>query len=245
VSAHAGARVRIGTSGWSYAHWRGVLYERGTRDLLARYAREFDTVELNASFYRWPSVERFTEWRRRLPEGFTLAVKAPRGLTHARRLHATPEWMQRIGAGLDALGERSGPLLVQLPPALERDDELLATFLAALPVRARPAVEFRHPSWHDDEVAAVLEHYGAAACIVSGPGMETIESVTAPFVYVRMHGPEDAPMYAGAYGPAALDRWAERVRGWARDGREVFVYFNNDLGGHAVRDARWLRDALR
>lgn len=237
--------VRIGTSGWSYAHWRGVLYERGTKDLLARYVRSFDTVELNASFYRWPAAPRFAAWRERLPRGFVMTVKAPRGLTHARRLQPTSAWMARIDDGLAALGDRCGPLLVQLPPTLARDDDLLDAFLADLPARARPVMELRHPSWDAPEVYALLARRGAAYCVMDGPGLATVPRVTAPFAYVRLHGPDTAAMYAGGYSHEALTSWAERIAAWAGDGIDVLVYFNNDLGGHAVRDAQALREILR
>lgn len=237
-------QVHVGTSGWSYAHWRGVLYERGTKDLLGRFVREFDTVELNASFYHWPTDARFAAWRDKLPDGFVMSVKAPRGITHARRLQLTSPWAQRIAAGLGALGDRSGPLLVQLPPALERDDALLDDFLGALPPIARTAVELRHRSWEADEVFEILERHGAAYCIMNGPGLTTTLRVTAPFVYVRLHGPAEQEIYAGGYSDRALSEWAERIDTWRREGREVFVYFNNDLGGHAVLDARTLRSDL-
>lgn len=235
-----GARVRVGTSGWSYPHWRGVLYERGTKDLLARFVRSFDTVELNASFYRWPSPARFAAWRDRLPDGFVMTVKAPRGLTHARRLQPTASWMSRIDAGLAALGDRCGPLLAQLPPTLERDDALLEDFLAALPARARPVMELRHPSWDAEEVYALLGRRGAAYCVMDGPGLATIPRVTTRLAYVRLHGPASEAMYAGGYSSVALAVWARRIAAWAADGVDVLVYFNNDLGGHAVRDAQAL-----
>lgn len=109
----------VGTSGWSYDHWSGVLYPPGLppRDRLARYVESFDTVELNASYYRWPGVPSFASWRRRLPDGFRMTVKAPRGLTHARKLAAPEAWVERILAGWVALDDRRGMLLVQLPPA--------------------------------------------------------------------------------------------------------------------------------
>ena len=119
--------VRIGTSGWSYDHWAGVLYPPGMppRDRLQRYVSVFDTVELNASFYRWPAPPRFESWNRRLPPGFAMTVKAPRGLTHARKLYAPEEWLTRISAGLHELGDKRAVVLVQLPPKMERDDERL------------------------------------------------------------------------------------------------------------------------
>jgi uncharacterized protein YecE (DUF72 family) len=237
------ARAWIGTSGWSYDHWRGVLYDPGTRDRLARYVREFDTVELNASFYRWPRPERFAGWRDRLPVGFVMSVKAPRGVTHARHLTLTPEWRERIATGLDALGPARGPMLAQLPPKDERDDDRLAAFLDALPPDTRPVLELRHPSWVDEDVFRLLESHGAAYCVMSGAGLPCELRATASFVYVRLHGPADT-LYNGSYGPDAIAWWAARIREWLAQGRDVYAYFNNDLGGNAVRDARALRDAL-
>lgn len=236
-------RAWIGTSGWSYPHWRGVLYEPGTRDQLARYVREFDTVELNTSFYRWPRAERFAAWRERLPPGFELAVKAPRGVTHARSLQLTPEWQERIAAGLAALGGMRGPFLAQLPPGAERDDARLTAFLEGLPPDSRPVMELRHPSWVDEAVFQILERHGAAYCVMSGAGLPCVLRATAPFVYVRLHGPDDT-LYSGSYGRESISWWADRIREWLAQGRDVYAYFNNDLGGNAVRDAWALRDAL-
>jgi uncharacterized protein YecE (DUF72 family) len=236
--------VHIGTSGWSYAHWRGVLYEPGTRDQLGRYLREFDTVELNASFYRWPPPARFAAWRERLPSSATMSVKAPRGVTHARRLELSEEWARRIQDGLRALGPRRGPFLVQLPPTLERDDDRLDAFLGMLPAEARPAVELRHPSWVDDDVFALLSRHGAAYAVMSGAHLACELRATAPFVYVRLHGPDHDALYQGSYPPESIAWWAARIEEWRSQGREVFAYFNNDLDGNAVRDARALRDAL-
>jgi uncharacterized protein YecE (DUF72 family) len=244
VSSDPFPRVRIGTSGWSYPHWRGILYPPGTRDQLAVYAGEFDTVELNTSFYRWPRAERFAAWRDRLPEDFSLAVKAPRGVSHARILQVTPAWHDRIAEGLNAVGARLGPFLVQLPPSAVRDDDRLDAFLAALPPRARPVMELRHPSWVAEPVFEILERRGAAYCVMSGAGLPCILRATAPFVYVRLHGP-DEHLYEGSYDPDAIAWWAERIREWTAQGREVYAYFNNDLGGNAVRDARALRRLLR
>ncbi len=156
--------VHIGTSGWSYDHWDVVLYPPGTppRDRLAHYVRRFDTVELNASFYRWPRTATFASWRRRLPEGFGLSVKAPRGLTHAKRLYAPETWTGRLTECWHELGDKRAVLLVQLAPTQARDDARLDFFLGLLPDWLRVAVEFRHPSWHDEAVYALLERHGAA-----------------------------------------------------------------------------------
>jgi uncharacterized protein YecE (DUF72 family) len=235
--------VSIGTSGWSYDHWDGVLYPPGTppRDRLAHYVRRFDTVELNASFYRWPRTATFASWRRRLPPGFGLSVKAPRGLTHAKKLYAPEVWVERMVSCWHELGDRRAVLLVQMHPAHERDDARLDCFLSRLPDWMRVAVEFRHPSWHVEEVFALLERHGAAYCVMSGAQLPCILRATAPFVYVRMHGPDREHLYAGSYPESDLRWWADRIREWAGAGRDVYVYFNNDGYGHAVRDAEELR----
>lgn len=235
--------MHVGTSGWSYDHWDGVLYPPGTppRDRLAHYVRRFGTVELNASSYRWPRTATFASWRRRLPPGFQLSVKAPRGLTHAKRLYAPETWVGRITECWHELGDRRAVLLVQLPPTQARDDARLDFFLGLLPDWVRVAVEFRHPSWHDEAVYALLERHGAAYCVMSGAGLPCVLRATAPFVYVRLHGPDDASLYAGSYPDADLRWWADRIGEWARDGREVYAYFNNDGHGHAVRNAETLR----
>lgn len=241
--------IRIGTSGWSYNHWSGVLYERGlpSGQRLARYAAEFDTVELNGSFYRWPSDEWFARWRDQLPPGFLMAVKAARGLTHARRLRSPEIWIERMHRGWAVLGDRAGPLLVQLHPAFERDEvssARLDDFLGAMPSAIPVAVEFRHPSWDDAAVYDLLENHGAAYVVMSGAGLPCVLRATARFVYVRLHGPDPGALYGGSYSSEDLRWWAERIREWDAQGRDVLAFFNNDLGGNAVRNARELRSNL-
>lgn len=181
----------IGTSGWSYDHWEHVLYPPGTAPAkrLEIYTRAFSTVELNASFYRWPRSSTFAGWNRRLPEGFRMTVKAPRGLTHAKKLYAPETWSRRIAESWHELRDRRGVLLVQLPPAQARDDARLDWFLAGLPDWLPVAVEFRHDSWVHPEVFELLRRHGAAYCVMSGAGLPCVLEATAPFVYVRFHGP--------------------------------------------------------
>ena len=233
----------IGTSGWSYDHWDGVLYPPGLppRERLATYVRAFRTVEVNSTFYHWPRPATFAGWRRRLPEGFSLATKAPRGLTHGARLYAPERWIERIALGLHELGARRGPLLVQTPPDLPRDLPRLAYFLARLPPWLRVACEFRHPSWHGEETFALLEEFGAAYCVMSGAGLPCILRATATLVYLRLHGPEQGHLYAGSYSRDDLDWWAARIGEWLARGHTVHAYFNNDGDGNAVRDAAALR----
>lgn len=236
----------MGTSGWSYDHWDGVLYPLGTPAArrLAHYVAAFDTVELNASFYRWPRPAVFGGWRERLPAGFRMAVKAPRGLTHARRLREPAVWVERMTPGIEALGDRFAVLLVQLPPDLERDDALLEAFLAAMPAWVPVAVELRHVTWQDEDVFALLAARGAAYVVMSGAHLPCILRATAPFVYVRLHGPDAEHLYAGSYPGPDLDWWAARFREWSAAGLDVYGYCNNDGGGNAVRDARGLLQRL-
>jgi uncharacterized protein YecE (DUF72 family) len=202
--------------------------------------RRFDTVELNASFYRWPRTATFASWRRRLPPGFGLSVKAPRGLTHAKRLYAPEVWVDRLVSCWHELGDKRAVLLVQLHPGHERDDARLDFFLGRLPDWMRVAVEFRHVSWHDEAVYALLERRGAAYTVMSGARLPCVLRATAPFVYVRMHGPDPDHLYGGSYSTEDLRWWADRVREWSAGGRDVYVYFNNDGYGHAVRNAEEL-----
>ena len=236
----------VGTSGWSYDHRDGVLSRPGlpAAHRLQHHTAEFRTVKVNESFYRWPRTASFASWRRRLPEGFRMTVKAPRGLTHARRLYSPEQWVERITAGLHELGDRRGPLLVQLPPAMPRDDARLGYFLGRLPDWIPVAVELRHPTWQAEEVFELLARHGAAYVVMSGANLPCVLRATAPFVYVRLHGPDRDHLYAGSYSGADLGWWADRMREWAGQGRDVYAYFNNDGGGNAVRDARELRRQL-
>jgi uncharacterized protein YecE (DUF72 family) len=238
--------VRIGTSGWSYDHWTNVLYPPGLPSArrLSRYVEEFDTVELNASFYRWPKDSTFAGWREQLPNGFTMSVKAHRGLTHYRRLASPDPWIERFERCWQLLGDRHGVLLVQLHPEQRRDDARLDDFLADMPGSIRVAVELRHPSWDDLAVYALLEHRRAAYVVMSGAGLPCIPRATTDFVYVRMHGPDPQAMYAGSYSTDEIRVWAERIGKWNAEGRDVWLYFNNDPHGHAVRNARVLRDLV-
>jgi uncharacterized protein YecE (DUF72 family) len=238
--------VHVGTSGWSYDHWESVLYPPGTpvKNRLELYTRRFQTAELNASFYRWPKDATFAGWRRRLPAGFLLSVKASRGLTHAKRLYAPEQWLERISHSWHELGDRRGVVLFQLAPGQARDDARLDYLLARVPAWMRVAVEFRHPSWQDEQVYQLLERRQAAYCVMSGAGLPCVLRATASFVYVRLHGPDDRHLYGGSYTDAELGWWAQRILEWEAAGHDVFAYFNNDGGGNAVRNACTLRHLL-
>jgi uncharacterized protein YecE (DUF72 family) len=238
--------VHIGTSGWSYAHWAGVLYPEGlpAPRRLDYYVPRFRTAELNSSYYRWPSDAAFDHWRRRLPDGFRLSVKAPALLTHIQKLFAPERWLTRIARSVARLGTRRGVLLVQLPPAAALDYPRLEYFLARVPAKLPVAVEFRHPSWHQESVFQLLEQHDVAYCVMSGAGLPCILRATARFVYVRLHGPDPHRMYGGSYTDDDMRWWADRIREWDGMRRDVFVYFNNDGGGNAVRNADTLKRIL-
>jgi len=231
----------VGTSGWQYRDWRGVLYPEGVpqRLRLETYAREFPTVESNNAFYRLPGREVFASWRERTPPGFVMAVKASRFLTHIRRLNQPEEPVARLMAAAAGLGEKLGPVLLQLPPSLKAGPALLDRCLACFPRGVRVAVEPRHPSWWCEDTRAVLEARGAALCWADRLGRPQAPFWrTAPWGYVRLH--EGRSAYA--YGERALRTWAARVRDAAWP--DAYVYFNNDPGGAAVRNARRLTALL-
>ncbi|MFE3451819.1 DUF72 domain-containing protein [Nonomuraea sp. NPDC059194] len=226
----------VGTSGWQYRDWRGVLYPDKVpqRLWLETYTETFRTVESNNAFYRLPSTETFAGWAERTPEGFVMAVKASRYLTHIKRLTDPEEPVERLMAAVEGLKAKLGPILLQLPPTLKADPGKLDRCLACFPRATRVAVEFRHPSWWSDEVRSVLEARRAALCwadresrVLNPPWR------TAEWGYVRLHEGRATPR--PAYGEAALRSWARRVHetGW----RQAYVYFNNDPGGAAVRNA--------
>lgn len=236
----------IGTSGWSYDHWQGILYPHGTPvwERLRYYVQVANTVELNASFYRWPKPATFQSWQRRLPQGFLFTVKAPRHLTHTKRLYAPENWISRIAHCWHLLGDKRAIFLVQLSPNFPVDLARLRYFLATMPHWIRMAFEFRHPSWHQDAVFQLLEEFSAAYCVMSGAYLPCILRATAPFVYIRLHGPDPHHLYGGSYSDADLHWWSQRIREWEAQGKDVFAYFNNDVNGYAVYNSEKLRQLL-
>jgi uncharacterized protein YecE (DUF72 family) len=232
VTAH------VGTSGWQYADWRGHLYPAGLpqRLWLEHYASRFATVEVNNAFYRLPSREVFEQWRDRTPPGFVIAVKASRYITHIKRLREPAEPVARLMERATGLGDRLGPVLLQLPPNLQVDAERLADCLARFPPGVRVAVEARHPSWWCDAVREALTVHGAALCWADRQSRPVTPLWrTAGWGYLRLH--EGAAHPPPRYGRQALRSWAERLAAtWGR-AEDVYVYFNNDTGGAAVDDA--------
>jgi uncharacterized protein YecE (DUF72 family) len=238
--------VRIGCSGWSYKDWRGVLYPPGlaASAWLRRYAESFDTVEVNATFYRLQSAATVRGWAEQVPDGFLFAVKASRYLTHMRRLRGIETGIERFWKPLAPLREsgKLGPVLWQLPESFHRDDETLAAALAQLP-EGQHCFEFRHRSWFAAPVYELLERHGASL-VIGDDGRRPLPDAApaGPLVYVRFHYGHRGR--DGNYSGRELAVWRRRVAAW-RAHRPVFAYLNNDWRGFAPRNALALRGGLR
>jgi uncharacterized protein YecE (DUF72 family) len=237
--------VHIGCSGWNYRDWRGVLYPEGLpqRRWLERYAEVFDTVEVNATFYRLPSENAVRSWAETVPAGFVFAVKGSRYMTHVKRL--TPGYtFDRFFAAIDPLRQagKLGPVLLQLPESFKRNDERLEATLESLPP-GRHAFEFRHPTWFTHAVYEVLRSHNAALVVSDHPKwpFQTRE-ITADWTYVRLHHGRRGR--GGNYSERELDTWARRIAAW-RSRLEVFVYLNNDWRAYAVQNALHLAERSR
>jgi uncharacterized protein YecE (DUF72 family) len=237
-------RLWVGTSGWVYPHWREVFYPARlpTTKWLSHYTQHFPTVELNNSFYRLPSERAFQGWQEKAPQGFLFAVKANRYITHMKKLRDAREPLEKFLSRARLLGDKLGPILYQLPPNWNCNLERLRQFLALLPGDLDHVFEFRNRTWLRDEVFALLAEHEVAFCIISLPGFDCPLRVTAPLVYIRMHG--SGLVYGGCYNEGELRQWAERIRGFIGEGRDVYVYFNNDAFGYAVQNAQQLREML-
>jgi uncharacterized protein YecE (DUF72 family) len=242
--ARARGGARIGCSGWQYKHWKGDFYPDAVPQArwFEHYASVFDTVEINNSFYRLPERATFAAWARRAPSGFEFAVKASRFLTHMKKLKDPEEPIDRLFSRMRALGSHLGPVLYQLPPGWKVDRDRYAAFLDALPRGSRHVVEFREPSWYAPEILALMARHRVALCLHDMPGSATERERHGPFVYVRFHGATGK--YGGSYDEARLRSWARWLNGQRDAGYSVYAYFNNDVGGHAPRNALTLRRML-
>ncbi|MBV8331298.1 MAG: DUF72 domain-containing protein [Candidatus Eremiobacteraeota bacterium] len=239
--------IRIGTSGWVYRDWRERFYPKAVpqRRWLSYYAERFDTVELNATTYRLPKAEQVRAWCAAVPPDFRYTVKLSRLITHRRDLPErlddfVANYFERASCFVPSL---LAQILIQFPPYLERDDDRLERFLRKLPPGYVYVVEFRHRSWFEPPVRALLERLGAGFCIHDYPGLRVPEWITTrSLAYLRLHGA--AGLYVGSYSKRRLQRWAGRLRVYEREARDVYVYFNNDTAAAAPHDARLLRDLL-
>jgi len=240
-----GFHYYIGTSGWHYDHWRDIFYpaKLAKAEWLEFYARHFNTVELNNSFYRLPSEAAFATWYNSSPPDFTFAVKVSRFITHIKRLRNTEEALEKFIARARILREKLGPLLYQLPPNLHRNDEVLEAFLSSLPQGMRHIFEFRHHSWLEEKVFAILHQYNIGLCVFDMPFLSCPLVATTDFAYVRFHG--SGELYASCYSDEELADWAKRIANLNTNLEEVYIYFNNDVEGFALRNAMTLRHYLQ
>jgi uncharacterized protein YecE (DUF72 family) len=236
--------VYVGTSGWYYKDWHASFYPKELRkgELLSYYARHFPTVEINASFYRLLSEKAVTDWVGKVPRQFIFSVKGSRFITHMKKLVDVDQGLDRFFERTKGFGNLLGPILWQLPGMLHKDASRLVDFLDRLPKRMRHAVEFRHPSWLDDEVFELLKAHRVAFVWTSSLAMPQVFAVTTDFVFLRFHG-----LTGGAshdYRRAELEPWAKQTCQQSEDGRAVFAYFNNDLNARAPENARVLMEMV-
>jgi uncharacterized protein YecE (DUF72 family) len=241
VSAKA---IRIGCSGWVYKHWRDIFYPAGLPQTrwFERYAEEFDTVEINNSFYRLPKPETFDKWRKQAPPSFDYTVKANRFLTQAKKLKDCEEPLERMMGAVRHLGDRLGPMLYQLPPNMSLNLERLEGFLQIAAKDVTNVFEFRHTSWYVQATYDLLDRYGASFCVHDMPGLVSPRVAVGPIAYVRFHGGEGK--YWGRYSDERLLDWTDWLLEGARQGRTCWAYFNNDIHGHAIEDARTLKSMV-
>lgn len=230
--------LHIGTSGWSYDHWRGPFYPEDLpkSEWLRFYAEHFTSVEINNSFYQLPSADTLAHWRETVPPGFTFAFKANRYITHMKKLKDPEQPLNTLYERTEVLGAKLGPILFQLPPSWRFDGERLSHFLDALSSDHRHAFEFRDERWITPEALDLLHEHEQAFCIYDFGGRLSPKEVTTDFVYVRLHGPLDEP-YRGSYNVVTLAGWAGAFSSWRRQDRDVYCYFDNDESGCATKDA--------
>ena len=234
--------IYIGTSGWHYKHWRGLFYPERfpATEMLRFYSERFDTVEINATFYRLPPPGTALKWKKETPPSFHFAAKGSRFLTHMKKLRDPELGLDRFFERIIGLGKKLGPITFQLPPQWPLDLGRLEKFLEALPGRRRYAFAFRNPTWHIPAVYRLLAKRNAAFCIFDLAGFQSPLKLTVDFTYIRLHGP--GGKYQGSYDEAALRAWATRLREWRL--HTAYLYFDNDEAAHAPRNAARLRQIL-
>jgi uncharacterized protein YecE (DUF72 family) len=231
----------IGTSGFYYNHWIGRFYPKdlAREDMLSYYAKYFNTVELNSTFYHLPKEEVIKNWEKKVNKKFLYAVKGSKFITHTKRLVDIEEPLKLFYTRVKLLKDKLGPILFQLPPSFERNDKLLEQFLSSLDKKNEHVIEFRHESWNNKSVFNILKKHNVAYCIVNMPNLPTIFEVTANFSYIRMHGASS--LYSSKYTPKELKEFADKIK---KIGVKTYVYFNNDTNAYAVENAKTLIELL-
>jgi uncharacterized protein YecE (DUF72 family) len=240
--------LHIGCSGWSYKHWKELLYPAGlkTTEWFGYYATLFDCVEINTSFYHLPKEQTVINWAAKAPPGYLFCPKLSRYITHMKKLRGVEEPLERFFTIFEPLQAFMGPVLVQLPPMLKFNYEVAEAFFSLLKKaygRYDYVLEVRHDSWLSDESLVLLTQYEVGLVISqSGGFFPYSEAITAPNIYLRFHGP--AELYASPYSDEMLAAYAHKIRQWTSEGYSVWAFFNNDIHGHAFRDAQRLKTLL-
>jgi uncharacterized protein YecE (DUF72 family) len=234
--------IRIGTSGYHYKHWLGRYYPEGMKanEMLKHYLRDFDTVELNNTFYQLPNESTFDAWRTNTPHDFLFAVKGSRFITHMIKLKDAQRGLTNFMPRAERLRGKLGPILWQLPPGWKANVERLEEFLSLLPKEHRYTFELRNETWMTDRVLEVLQKHNAAFCIYELAGYHSPIELTADWTYIRLHGPTSFK-YQGSYSDEQLAEWADRIRTWSKKLKGIYVYFDNDDSAYAVYNAMTLK----
>lgn len=229
--------THIGTSGWQHRHWRSLFYpdRLKVREWLAYYADRFDCVEVDSTFYRLPGREVIAGWRASVPSGFVFAVKAPRRITHFKKLKNCADELAELFGQLEAFESTLGPVVFQLPPRWRCNLHRLERFLGELPAGHRPVFEFRDPTWHNDEVYEMLASRSAAFGIFDAGGSSAPMIAHGDLIHVRLQGPGSA--HTGAYRAPRLRNWVDRARGWSHASKDVFLVFDDDERDYAIKNA--------
>lgn len=239
------SKAYIGTSGYSYPHWKKVFYPEGLKqsEWFDYYLKNFDTVELNVTFYRLPKEDVFFNWYKKAPKSFRFAVKGSRYITHIKRIQNIEAPLKLFKSRVEKLKEKLGVVLWQLPPRMKKDIKRLEIFCKLLKnskINTRHAFEFRDESWLSDDVYDLLKSYNFAFVISHSPGFPYAEKVTADFIYIRFHGGE--LLYGSNYSKKELENWALKIKKWQKKDLDIYAYFNNDAYGYAVKNAKALKD---
>lgn len=240
------ANVKIGTSGWVYTHWEGNFYPSNmpTSSYLAFYGKNFDTVEVNSSFYYSPQKHTIENWLQQTPPNFVFSCKASRYITHLKKLKDPKESLHKLFVTLEYFENKLGPILFQLPSRWTFQKGRLDSFLERLTPTYQYTFEFRDTSWLCQETYDLLAEHKCSLCFYDYQDYQSPEEITADFIYIRLHGPYEEP-YTGSYSAQKLIHYAKKINTWANQGKTVYCYFNNDQAGYALRDAQRLREELK
>jgi uncharacterized protein YecE (DUF72 family) len=239
MSQHS-SKIHIGTSGWSYTHWKENFYpsKMPSYRWLNFYATVFSTVEVNTTFYHTPLSKTTEKWFKEVPKNFQFAIKASSYITHWKRLNNCSKSLDFFYKSIQKLQPKAGPILFQLPPFFQINQERLEAFISLLKVGYRYTFEFRHQTWFTKEIYKLLSKHKIALCITDLHGKLSPKEVTADFIYLRLHGPRKA--YQGSYGPVRLKLWKKEIDNWLSSGKEIYCFFDNDEKGYAIDDAKFL-----